>query len=65
MTYEIHDAKVVGETDKGFWIEAPEFDEDVFVPESQITDDSDISKTANRSGTLVVTDWLAEKKGWL
>ncbi len=65
MSFEIDDAEVVGETPNGFWIQAPIFDEDVFVPESQIHEDSEVSKSANNSGTLIVKDWLAEKRGWI
>lgn len=38
--------------------------DEVWVPQSQITDDSEVWKEGD-TGTLVVTEWIAEQKGWL
>jgi len=35
-----------------------------WLPKSQITDDSEVYKVDDE-GTLTVTEWLAEKRGWL
>ena len=57
---------VMGKTEKGLWLR---FDvdpyEDVFIPDSQISDDSDVyMKTeVGRSGTIIITEWIAQKKG--
>jgi hypothetical protein len=36
---------------------------DEWVPKSQISDDSEVYE-AGHYGSLVVTEWLAEQKGW-
>jgi len=38
--------------------------EEVWVPQSQIHDDSEVWRRGDE-GTLVVTDWFAKKAGWL
>jgi len=38
--------------------------DDVWIPKSQIVDDSDVWK-ADQEGDLYVTEWFAEQKGWL
>lgn len=54
------------ETDKALLILIPDIDtEAVWVPKSQIHDDSEVFDAGeNRRGTLAVTDWLADQKGW-
>jgi len=37
MAYEIEDARCVHQTDKAILVEAPDFDEPVWIPQSQIT----------------------------
>jgi len=64
MTYEISDAKAVRETDDALLVEADEFDEPQWVPKSQIDDDSEVYKLGT-DGTLIVSEWFAEKRGWL
>lgn len=39
-------------------------DEEVWVPKSQIDDDSEVYQKGH-SGTLIVSDWFANKQGWL
>jgi hypothetical protein len=34
------------------------------VPKNQIDDDSEVYKKGT-DGTLIVTEWLAEQKGWI
>jgi hypothetical protein len=62
MTFE--DCECVGETDKAILVNVPDLDDEVWVPKSQLDDDSEVYKLGT-DGTLVVSDWLAEKKGWL
>jgi len=62
--YTIEDAEAVGETPKGLWISASEFDENVFVPYSQIHDDSEVYRVGH-DGALVVNEWFAEQRGWV
>lgn len=56
--------KAVGSTDKGLWIQGPDFDEDVFVPQSQIDDESEVWKEG-QEGELVVSAWFAGRRGWV
>lgn len=37
---------------------------DVWVPKSQIHDDSETYKSGT-NGTLIVTQWFAEQRGWV
>jgi len=64
MSYEIEGAEAVSETDKGIWVEAADLSERTFIPQSQITDESEVWKKGDK-GALIVTDWLAEQRGWL
>ena len=65
-TVEFHDVTVLGESDKGCsdsgalccLIEG----EEVWIPKSQIHEDSEVYKEGTE-GTLVITEWIAEKKG--
>lgn len=62
--YEVKDARVKVETDKALLIEAAEFEDDQWVPKSQITDESEVWE-AGQEGSLIVTEWIAVQKGWL
>ena len=66
--YDIEGCKVIQNTGKALLVRnkrCSEFDgEDIWVPQSQITDDSDIWRDGDE-GTLTVTEWFAEKKGWM
>lgn len=59
----IDDARGIAATDKALLVEAPDLDEPVWVPQSQITDDSEVWKVGDE-GDLHVTDWFASKQGW-
>jgi len=63
MPYRLENAKAVGATDKGIWVQADDLDDEVFVPDSQIDEDSEVYKKGTE-GTLIVTDWFARKKDW-
>jgi hypothetical protein len=66
MAVEFYDVTVKGESEKGSSdsgallcvIEG----EEVWIPKSQITEDSEVY-SMDTEGTLVITDWIAEKKG--
>lgn len=60
----IENAKCTHHTRDAIVIEAPCFDEKEWIPQSQITDDSEVWKTDDE-GNLVITDWFAKKKGWM
>jgi len=59
----IENAKCVRETEKAILVEASDFDEPVWVPQSQIDEDSEVYKVGTE-GDLIVLDWWAEKQGW-
>ena len=52
-------------TDKAILVVDDE-DNEVWIPESQIDDDSEIwsSSEVGDEGKLVIPEWLARKKGW-
>lgn len=62
MPYRIENAFVKAETEKALLIEAEEFDDDTWIPQSQVHDDSEIWKEGQTSD-LVIKDWIAEKLG--
>jgi hypothetical protein len=60
----IDDAECTHRTDKALLIEADMFDGPTWVPVSQIRDSSEVLEVGD-GGTLIVSRWLAEQKGWL
>lgn len=56
---------VTGSTENGLWVYVDDLGEEVFVPHSQIHDDSEVWEDDTEPGELVVTVWLAEQRGWL
>lgn len=69
--YDIDDAVCIHESDKAILITAPVFGDDrngkpveVWIPQSQITEDSEVWKVGD-TGTLIVTEYLAEQRGWI
>jgi hypothetical protein len=63
-SFLIEDAEAIHDTGKALLIRAPSLDGEIWIPQSQIHDDSEIWK-ANQKGDLVVKEWFAEKKGWI
>lgn len=68
--YDIQDVIVLHETKPGeanqgaLLCKAPVWgDEEIWIPKSQITDDSEVYKSGT-SGELIVTEWFARKQGW-
>jgi hypothetical protein len=64
MTYKIEKAVCVAETSKAICVEAEEFDERVWIPQSQIDEDSEVYSKGDE-GMLIVSEWWAEKQGWM
>lgn len=62
--YEIHGAVAIYETDDAILVEADEFVKSEWIPKSQITDESEVYENGT-DGTLIVTEWFAEKRGWI
>lgn len=66
MPITFDDCEVVHDSGKALLVIIPDLDkgEPVWVPQSQITEDSEIWKLG-QSGKLVVTEWIAQQKGWI
>ena len=52
------------DTDKACLVEGVEYSEPLWIPKSQIDDDSEVY-AAGTSGTLIVSEWIATEKGLL
>lgn len=63
-SFEIADAMVKAETEKAILVTAPFLDEETWVPQSQVADESEVWKRGDM-GTLVVTAWFARQRGWV
>jgi hypothetical protein len=63
-TFTVKEAKCTRASEKAILVEAADFDEPVWVPVSQVHDDSEVWKVGDE-GKLVVTQWIAEQKGWV
>jgi len=67
-TVTIENVDVVAETDQAICIsifyENPRFIDEVWIPRSQISDDSDVSRDAvyGDYGSLTITEWIAIQK---
>ena len=57
----VGDAVAVGETDKALKVDLE--GEIIWVPKSQIHDDSEVYEPGT-DGTLIVTRWFADQRGW-
>ena len=64
MPYRIEDVECIKETEKAILVYGGDFDEETWIPISQVHDDSEVWKYGH-FGTLIVNDWFAEKQGWL
>ena len=66
MPITFDDCEVVHQTDKAILVIIPDLDkgEPVWIPQTQVHEDSDCHKLGT-SGKLIVTEWFAERKGWV
>lgn len=70
VSHAIENAEVVEERKdssgeiKSILVEAPDFEWPEWIPYSQVHEDSEVHREGD-SGTLLVNEWLAEKRGWL
>lgn len=62
--FEIEDAEAIFDSGKALKVEAPVFDDFVWIPKSVITDNSEVWKEGQPSGSLIIKRWFAEKEGW-
>jgi hypothetical protein len=66
MTVRFDDCRCSRDSGKALLVDIPDLDEEVWIPQSQIHDDSEVYDAEdNAEGTLVVKRWFAEKKGWV
>lgn len=61
-TVEFENAEAIANSDNALLIQFEDREEAVWIPQSQIHDDSEVYQRGDK-GTLVVTEWIAEKKG--
>ena len=61
MSARIEDVRCIKETDKAILVDVE--GEEVWIPKSQVHDDSEVWK-ADQEGELVVSSWFARKRGW-
>ena len=63
-TFTLCESVCVHETESALLISSEELSDEVWVPKSQVIIDSDVHHKGDE-GELVVTEWVAEKEGWL
>lgn len=63
MNYDEPGCEAIRATEKAVLVRRAN-GEEVWVPQSQICDDSEIFRRGD-TGTLVVKRWYAEKEGWI
>lgn len=57
-------SRVLQERGKAVLCDIPDLDGRVWVPKSQITDESEVWEPDQEAGDLVVRKWFARQKGW-
>lgn len=55
--------KVVASTSKALCVRLDDAEEDLWIPKSQLHDDSEVYDSDSPPGEVVVTQWWAEQKG--
>lgn len=59
-------AEVKGSTPNGLWVVIEDLgEEEVFIPHSQVHEDSEVYMSDSPPGDLIISTWLAEQRGWL
>jgi hypothetical protein len=61
--YNVGESQCVRESDKAIQVFIGDIGESVWIPKSQVHDDSEVWKL-DQEGDLVVSDWFARKQGW-
>ncbi len=56
--------RVLHATDKALLVRCDEWEDDEWIPKSQVHDDSEVYK-AYQTGDMLVTEWIAIQKGWI
>lgn len=58
---DIRDVRCIRETAKAILIEIPGYGEDLWIPQSQVDDRSEVWHEGDE-GTLVISQWIADQK---
>lgn len=58
----VSNCAAIKETPKAILVQCAEWEEDLWIPKSQISDDSEVAADGDE-GTLVISSWIAEQKG--
>lgn len=57
------EVEVLVETEKALHVFVVDTGDEVWIPKSQIHDDSDVYSRDTSPGTITITRWIAEQKG--
>ena len=63
-TVDLTDCVCLKETEKAILVSIPDVDDDMWIPLSQIDDDSEVYQEGDE-GTLIISEWIALQKGLL
>lgn len=68
-TFEIEKCKAIRSTKRALLVDSDFFESnedkrEIWIPQSQIHEDSEVYKNGDE-GKLVVVEWFAEKRGWI
>jgi len=61
---DLPDCVCLKETEKAILVSIPDVDDDMWIPLSQIDDDSEVYQEGDE-GTLIISEWIALQKGLL
>ena len=61
-TVDFTECSGIAETEKAVLVRCVDWKEDMWIPKSQIHDDSEVYGEGHE-GKLVITQWIAERKG--
>ena len=60
--FTIENCEIIKETSKAILVESENLDEETWIPQSQVHDDSEIWKEGQK-GDLIISEWMAKKIG--
>ena len=63
MTVRIQQARCLRATDRAILVVSTDWPTPTWIPQGQVHDDSEVWRPGD-TGTLVVSAWVAEQKGW-
>ncbi len=58
----VHDCLIKRQTEKAILVAIPDMEDPVWIPQSQVDDDSEVWKEGDE-GDLVISEWIASQKG--